>query len=111
MIENLKELSLELWKHAAGSDRRDAVAWVESLDEAIETLERIRWRKVGDELPECKTYWVDILRAIVATDDSGTAFVSQSKYCPGKKDPWYCPSKRMRVTHWAYPPEIPEEEE
>lgn len=84
---------------------------VEALDAAIKALERIRWRKVGEERPECATYWVDILRAIVATDDPDIGFVSQGEYCPTKKDPWYCPAQRMRVTHWAYLPELPEEED
>lgn len=111
MMENLKELSFELRRHAAGDDNITPGAWAESLDKAIETLERIRWRKVGEERPECETYWVDILRAIVATDDPDIGFVSQGEYCPDEKDPWYCPAQRMRVTHWAYLPEPPEEED
>lgn len=52
MIENLKKLSSELWKYAAGSESITPGAWAESLDKAIETLERIRWRRVGDRPPE-----------------------------------------------------------
>lgn len=111
IIENLKELSSELWKHAAESESITPGAWAESLDKAIETLERIRWRKVEEEVPECESYCVDILRAIIATDDPDTAFVSQGEYCSFEKEPWYCPAQRMRVTHWAYLPELPEEEE
>lgn len=111
MIENLKELSSELWEQAAETDNITPAVWADSLDKAIATLERIRWRKVGEERPECATYWVDILRAIVATDDPDSGFVSQGEYCPDEKDPWYCPAQRMRVTHWAYLPEPPEEED
>lgn len=111
MIENLKELSSELWEQAAETDNITPAVWADSLDKAIATLERIRWRKVGEERPECATYWVDILRAIVATDDPDIGFVSQGEYCPDEKDPWYCPAQRMRVTHWAYLPEPPEEED
>ena len=40
---------------------------VEALDAAIEALERIRWRKVSDELPEMERdrFSVDVLKLVV----------------------------------------------
>ena len=52
MLALLKELSSDLLRYAAGSDSIVPGAYCEALDEAIETLDRIRWRKVEDELPE-----------------------------------------------------------
>lgn len=56
MLALLKELSSDLQRYAAGSDSIVPGAYAEALDEAIETLDRIRWRKVKDELPEIGEY-------------------------------------------------------
>lgn len=51
MLEVLKELHSDLLRYAAGSDSIVPGANAEALDEAIETLERIRWTSVK-RLPE-----------------------------------------------------------
>lgn len=56
MLATLKELSSELNRYAAGSDSIVPGAYAEALDAAIEQLDRIRWRKVEDELPEIGEY-------------------------------------------------------
>ena len=56
MLKELKELHSDLLRYAAGSDSIVPGAYVEALDAAIETLDRIRWRKVEDELPEIGEY-------------------------------------------------------
>lgn len=52
MLAALKDLRSELLRYAAESDSIVPGAYAEALDAAIETLERIRWRKVGDRPPE-----------------------------------------------------------
>lgn len=111
MIENLKELRGELWKHAAESENITPAAWAESLDEAIKTLERIRWRKVGEETPEAgqNDYPVNVLAFTVA-DNGKYSYISDTSYYPDQPNPW-CKVKGVHTTHWAYLPELPEEEE
>ena len=110
MIENLKELSLELWKHAAESDSITHGAWAESLDEAIETLERIRWRKVEEEVPGCDIDGGKVLQINFSKSRPKLRFVSLSSYCPERKNKWNNP-ETIGTSHWAYLPELPEENE
>ena len=68
MLATLKELSSELNRYAAGSDSIVPGAYAEALDAAIETLDRIRWRKVEDELPSGYT-------ELEYIESSGTQYV------------------------------------
>lgn len=52
MLTLLKELHSDLQRYSAASDSIVPGAYVEALYAAIKTLDRIRWRKVEDELPE-----------------------------------------------------------
>ena len=51
ILATLKELHSDLLRYAAGSDSIVPGAYVEALDAAIETLDRIRWISVKDILP------------------------------------------------------------
>ena len=109
MIENLKELRSELWKHAAGSESITPGAWTESLDKAIATLEQIRWRKVEEEKPEmgsCDSNCVNVLTFSVS-DDGRFNYVSTTWYYHNRPNPW-CEAPGTHTVHWAY---LPEEEE
>lgn len=108
IIENLKELSSELWKHAAGSESIAPGAWAESLDKAIATLERIRWRRVEEEVPEVAephASCVDVLKLVAVGD--GRYYISAIGYYPNSTNPW-CDPRGVHTTHWAYLPEMPE---
>lgn len=112
MIENLKELRSELWKHAAGSESITPGAWTESLDKAIATLERIRWRRVGNETPKAMGPYdskVDVLTFIVA-DDGRFSYISTTGYYHNRPNPW-CEARGVHTVCWAYLPEMPEEGE
>ena len=110
MIENLKELSSELWKHAAESENITPAAWAESLDEAIKTLERIMWRKVEEEMPNCDIEGIEILQTNFSIRCPELRFVSLSRYYPESQNVWNNPED-VGTSHWAYLPELPEEEE
>lgn len=83
---------------------------VEALDAAIEVLERIRWRKVGDETPEMGPYDsnVDVLKFSVA-DDGRFSYISTSWYYHDQPNPW-CEARGVHTVCWAYLPEMPEED-
>ena len=68
MLATLKELHSDLLRYAAGSDSIVPGAYAEALDAAIETLDRIRWRKVEDELPSGYT-------ELECIESSGTQYV------------------------------------
>ena len=105
-IENLKELRAELWRRAAGSESITPGAWAESLDRAIATLERIRWRKVEEEVPEGdEDEFLGMIKLVAI--GSGRYYVSLTEYYPNSKNPWN-EAKGTRTTHWAYLPELPE---
>ena len=110
MLALLKELSSDLLRYAAGSDSIVPGAYVEALDEAIETLDRIRWRKVGDETPEMGPYDsnVDVLTFIVA-DDGRFSYISTTGYYHNRPNPW-CEVPGIHTVCWAYPPEPPKGE-
>nr|DAU38522.1 MAG TPA: hypothetical protein [Caudoviricetes sp.] len=110
MIENLKELSSELWKHAAESKSIMPAAWAESLDETIKTLERIRWRKVEEEVPNYDIEGMEILQTKFSIRHPELRFISLNYYCPETENKWNNP-KTVGTSHWAYPPELPEEED
>lgn len=84
---------------------------VEALDAAIEVLERLRWREVGDETPKMGQYGypVNVLTFTVANNGKYN-FISATGYYHGRPNPW-CEAKGTHTTHWAYLPEKPEEEE
>ena len=77
---------------------------VEALDAAIKALERIRWRKVGDRPPE-----------------EGEVILTRDKYGHLRDRTLKRVGKTMlftpdgmepirHITHWAYLPELPEED-
>lgn len=68
MLAALKELHSDLLRYAAGSDSIVPGAYEEALDAAIETLDRIRWRKVEDEPPSGYT-------ELEYIESSGTQYV------------------------------------
>ena len=114
MLTLLKELSSDLQRCAAGSDSIVLGAYAEDLDEAIETLDRIRWRKVEDDLPEIDDPYrkdAHVLQCIkVAISDGRYRFVTDAHCFPARKDVWEN-ALGTRTTHWAYLPEMPEEDE
>lgn len=114
MLALLKELSSDLQRYAAGSDSIVPGVYVEALDRAIETLDRIRWRKVDDELPEIDDPYrkdAHVLQCIkVAISDGWYRFATDAHCFPSRKDVWEN-APGTRTTHWAYLPELPEEEE
>lgn len=114
MLALLKEFSSDLWRHAAGSDSIVSGAYAEALDAAIKTLDRIRWRKVEDELPEENDpirNSVHVLQCIKVTTSYGWYRFATDAHCfPRSKDVWEN-APGTRTTHWAYLPELPEEEE
>lgn len=107
MIENLKELSSELWEQAAESDNITPAVWAESLDLAIKTLERIRWRKVEEKVPGCDTEETKILQTNFSIRRPNCRFISLSCYYPERQNVWNNP-EGVGTSHWAY---LPEEEE
>lgn len=85
---------------------------VEALDAAIEALERIRWRKVGDETPEAMGPYdsnVDVLTFKMA-DDGRFSYISTTGYYHNRPNPW-CEARGVHTVCWAYLPEMPEEGE
>lgn len=113
MLKELKELHSVLLRYAAGSDSIVPRAYVEALDAAIETLDRIRWRKVEDELPEENDparSSAHVLQCIKVTTSYGWYRFATDAHCfPISKDVWKN-ATGTRTTHWAYLPELPEEE-
>lgn len=84
---------------------------VEALDAAIKALERIRWRRVGDETPKMGPYDsnVNVLTFNVA-DNRRFSYISTSGYYHNRPNPW-CEAHGAHTVCWAYLPELPEEEE
>lgn len=82
---------------------------VEALDAAIEALERIRWRRVGDETPEMGPYDsnVNVLTFNMA-DDGRLSYISTTGYYHNRPNPW-CDAPGVHTVDWAYLPEMPEE--
>lgn len=82
---------------------------VEALDAAIETLERIRWRKVEEEVPNYDIEGMEILQTKFSIRHPELRFISLNYYCPETENKWNNP-KTVGTSHWAYPPELPEED-
>lgn len=84
---------------------------VEALDAAIKALERIRWRKVGDETPEMGPYDSNVnVQTFNMADDGRFSYISTSGYYHNQPNPW-CEAPGVHTVCWAYLPEKPEEEE
>lgn len=79
---------------------------VEALDAAIAILGRIRWRKVGDELPDVRS-GQDLMQVAVSNKNPDLKYIRYGGYYRGMRNPW-CNSPGMRTVLWAYPPELPE---
>ena len=90
MLATLKELSSELNRYAAGSDSIVPGAYAEALDAAIETLDRIRWRKVEDELPSGYT-------ELEYIESSGTQYVDTGVVPNNKGEVLYIDKNRIEA--------------
>lgn len=120
MIENLKELSSELWKHAAGSESITPGAWAESLDKAIATLERIRWRRTEED------EWISVKDRLPEDGKEVLCWYEYFRYgdynrmwrtygigycCNGRWGGEVTNGTHAQVIAWMPLPEMPEEEE
>lgn len=110
-IAQLKSLRESTADYAKGSDNKIFRQDVEALDAAIEELERIRWRRVGDETPEMGPYDsnVNVLTFNMA-DDGRFSYISTTGYYHNRPNPW-CEVPGAHTVYWAYLPELPEGEE
>ena len=95
MLAALKELRSDLLRYAAGSDSIVPGAYAEALDAAIETLDRMRWRKVEGELPELKE------KAICLNKHGDMMIGTYTEWG------WIFPCYFGVPTHWQPLPELP----
>lgn len=102
MLTLLKELSSDLQRYAAGSDSIVPGAYVEALDAAIKTLDRTRWRKVEDELPEDGETVLTYKNGIVEVQE----FDNRRK--GWIRNGWFW--SMVTVSHWMPLPEPPKGE-
>ena len=101
MLALLKELSSDLQRYAAGSDSIVPGAYVEALDAAIKTLDRMTWISVKDRLPENDNH------VLCCTETKkGMKNVIIGYYMNGA---WRC-GMNSNVTHWMPMPEPPKGE-
>ena len=110
MLAALKELRSELLRYAAGSDSIVPGAYAEALDAAIETLDRIRWRKVEDESPKEKgLYLVAYHPAHWDNVDYNKTEVNVDSFRGGNADERsrWAHNKYRVTTHWMPMPEMP----
>lgn len=114
MLKELKELRSDLMRYAAGSDSIVPGAYAEALDAAIETLDRIRWRNVEDELPEKTEFLFNeahVLKCVRGYIPDGYHRFIAEGYCRLDHVDAWGNTPNTYTTHWAYLPELPEEED
>ena len=114
IIAQLKSLRLSQAAFADTSDDDIFARDVEALDAAIATLERIRWRKVSEEMPEKSSTFVLALTAPGELSVGRNIIVADyihpvNEPCGAFILAYGDKLDMVNVTHWAYLHEPPEE--